>query len=347
MDSSRNMGLGHVMRCLALADQLKCHCFEICFICRNLPGNIITVIENKYKVYILDAGKAEFELQQDWLVDAEDTKKIIIEKGLSPDWLILDHYAFDAKWERYLFSYTKRLMVIDDIADRQHDCHILIDQNLFDNLNLRYLGLVSEDCLKLLGPSYALLRPEFKNLKKKLQQKNGRLNRIFISFGGSDLTNETSKALSAIRHLSNSNTIVVDVVIGKANLHYHEIQSMCTNNIKLHVQTKFIAQLMAKADLAIGAGGISNWERCCLGLPSLVSIVADNQYETVTCLEKHKVVVNMGRAEVLTDLDYLRGLNNLTTETLEQLSKNAYNLVDGCGCERAVQKMIRETQKGL
>ena len=214
-------------------------------------------------------------------------------------------------------------MVIDDLADRPHDCDLLLDQNLYEGLERRYDGLVPDHCERLLGPRYALLRPEFAAARKTLRHRDGRVRRILVFFGGSDLSNETAKALEAIR-LLNRTDIAVDVVVGVSNPKGDQIREICRGmpNIHFHLQVENMAELMALADLAIGAGGTTTWERCCLGLPSLVLVLADNQREVVEVMTDagamrnvgwHADVTSSGLAEVLqmalTSPDYLNAMS--------------------------------------
>ncbi|MBO8159077.1 UDP-2,4-diacetamido-2,4,6-trideoxy-beta-L-altropyranose hydrolase [Thermosyntropha sp.] len=311
-DSAFIIGSGHLMRCLTLADELRNKGAEVKFICRNLPGNIIEVAEQRgYQIYMLPYENKSQIIPDDystWLGadfrrDAEETVRIL--KQESPDWIIIDHYAIDIKWEQIVRPYVKKIMVIDDLANRQHDCDLLLDQNLVENMEKRYEGLVPPHCVKLLGPSYALLRPEFREARKKLKKRDGTVRRILIFFGGSDPTNETEKALKAVLML-NRPDITVDVVVGKANPHKEKIKKLCDvyPNVNYYCQVNNMAELMAEADLAIGAGGATTWERCYMGLPSLVITVAKNQEDTARYLEKLGIVRYAGIAEEVSE-DFL------------------------------------------
>jgi len=322
-DSSTEIGTGHVMRCLTLADILRGKGAEVKFICRDLPGNISDFIEKKgYFVYRLPYQGRKIGqkncyahwLGADWSIDAEQTKDIIRQNNLI-DWLIIDHYAIDINWERKLRPYVKKIMVIDDLANRPHDCDLLLDQNFYEDLEKRYDKLVPGHCVKLLGPKYALLRPEFIAARKKVKVRDGRVKRILVFFGGSDPTNETAKALEAIRML-NRPDIITDVVVGSANPRKEQIRLMCQSiqNTNFYCQVDNMALLMARADLAIGAGGGTTWERCCLGLPTIAISVADNQKEVLNVLHKYGVLWNLG-------CYYGVGINNIIEKIKLCLSK--------------------------
>lgn len=270
-DASVSIGTGHIMRCLTLAEVLRERGAEVVFVCRELPGNCFGIIEEKGFVVIRLEGAESFVAAQ----DAEQTAKAM---GVRPDWLIVDHYAISDEWERRLRPFTVRIMVIDDLADRHHDCDLLLDQNLFDDMQQRYVGLTPPGCRLFLGPRYALLRDEFITAQRVLRKRDGIVRRILLFFGGSDPTNETEKALLALDQPAYRN-ILVDVVTGSSNPLGSRIRDICADmpNAKYHQQVSNMAELMVRADFAIGAGGTTTWERCFLGLPTLIVIVADNQ----------------------------------------------------------------------
>jgi len=286
VDSSAQIGSGHLMRCLTLAKRLqKEKKADIYFIMRQLEGNLISLVEKQgFSIFQLPIGPSFKNLigYERWLTvkssfDAEQTISCI--KQLDQvEWLMVDHYAVDQSWERKLRPFVKNIMVIDDLANRQHDCDILLDQNFYLDRETRYNGLVPQNCKLLLGPGYALLRDEFYEARKKMRQRDGILRNLLVSFGGSDLTNETIKTLRAIKKLK-WKEILVNVVVGKNHPHQEEVKAFCERHPYMNYfsQISNMADLMNEADLAIGAGGTTTWERCFLGLPALVIAIAENQ----------------------------------------------------------------------
>jgi UDP-2,4-diacetamido-2,4,6-trideoxy-beta-L-altropyranose hydrolase len=218
--------------------------------------------------------------------------------------LVVDSYALDSKWERYLRPYGNKIMVIDDLANRPHDCDLLLDQNYYRNMDRRYEGLVPSACKMLLGPQYALLRPEFHQAKKDLRKRDGKVWRILVFFGGSDPTNETKKALQAIKLLSRPG-IAVDVVVGASNPHKEEIKELCSRmpNTTYYCQVENMAELMAAADLAIGAGGATTWERLYLELPTIAIAVTENQVETLEALGETGTFWYLGKCNEVSEED--------------------------------------------
>ncbi|PWK16176.1 UDP-2,4-diacetamido-2,4,6-trideoxy-beta-L-altropyranose hydrolase [Tumebacillus permanentifrigoris] len=311
-DSSTEIGTGHVMRCLTLADELRARGARIAFLCRELDGNLCDYIETikGHAVFrmpvIPDLEESSLSFYERWMgaswaQDALQVQEILQELDPPADWLILDSYALDQRFESRMRQWVDQIMVIDDMADRPHDCDLLLDQNLYPNLETRYDALVPKDCRMLLGPRYALLRPEFASARETLRQRDGQVRRMLVFFGGSDPTEETEKALEALRSLKLDH-VTVDVVVGGANPRKAQIAALCAElpTAVFHLQIQNMAELMASADLGIGAMGSATWERCYLGLPSITVVVAENQAETTAAVEAAKAVWNLGWSDEVT-----------------------------------------------
>ena len=295
-DASTSIGSGHVMRCLTLAHRLKKEKnAKVVFVMRDLPGNLIDVVEKQgFEVLKLSPANQKYILNGYglWLtvsmeVDAQQTidllQHYLQEHGCDVvDRLIVDSYALDEQWELMLRPYCREIMVIDDLADRRHDCDILLDQNFYLNKDIRYAELVPEHCKMLLGPEYALLREEFYEAKKHLRKRDGNIKNILVFYGGSDLTNETGKAIEALVQLHDEGyNFTVDVITGVSNSRREKIKYLCSKYQFLHYycQVSNMAEFMNKADLMLGAGGSTTWERLYMELPALVTAVAENQIQ--------------------------------------------------------------------
>ena len=354
-DASFDIGTGHVMRCLTLAGRLRDKGAQVSFVCRELPGALCGFVEGRgFEVFRLPYADGGFApsgsdmahaawLGTGWEKDAEETAASLRGAG-GVDWLVADHYALDSRWEKRLRSSADRLMVIDDIADRAHDCDILLDQNLYEGMELRYQGLVPDGCAMLLGPKYALLRPEFVEARKTLRRRDGSVGRIMVFFGGSDLTDETSKALVAIKSLARPD-IAVDVVTGSSNARREHVRVLCGSmpNCEYHCQVDNMAELMARADLAVGAGGTTTWERCCTGLPTLVVAVAQNQVEIARDCGDADALFYMGSWDEV-DAEAMTGkLRELLDDPgrLTRVGGKAAAIVDGQGADRAADIILK------
>jgi UDP-2,4-diacetamido-2,4,6-trideoxy-beta-L-altropyranose hydrolase len=314
-DASVEIGSGHLMRCLTLADQLRGNGAEVAFICRDLPGGMFDFLDTRgYRNVELGLAAPSVSLQHD---DARATIEAVEQLFHDRvDWLVVDQYEFDAEWERLLRPVSHKLMVIDDLANRPHDCDLLLDQNYYRDLDSRYQGLVPERCVTLLGPEYVLLRPEFTQARRTLRARDGTVRRILVFFGGSDSTNETEKVMEALRLLERPD-IEVDVVVGLANPKRDSIRALCDAlpNVSFHCQVSNMAELILNADLGIGAGGAAMWERCYLGLPAITVISAANQERTTEDVAATGAIEYLGWSGKLGPADYAHALGAMISNT--------------------------------
>lgn len=295
------------MRCLALADELRDHGAQITFVSRRLRGNLFQLVRAQGHEQRELACSTATEDMLDWQLDVEQTFEAI-RRMLPLDWMVVDHYGIDARWEQGLRASARGILVIDDLANRRHECDILLDQNYYRNLEARYKGLVTDSCTLFLGPQYALLRKEFRRLVPR-PLNPVRIRRLFVCFGGADLTAETEKVLAALNRPEFAG-LMVDVVIGASNQRILSIEALCAQmrNVELHVQSDRMAELMSDADLAIGAGGATTWERLRCRVPTITVVVAENQHETTRDLAEAGAITYLGRAEDLAQEDYARAV---------------------------------------
>lgn len=362
VDASVDIGTGHVMRCLTLADALAQQGADCQFICRSHAGNAISHIRHKgFAVHALDAaqaGAADAEnalAHAPWLgatqqQDMEETAAIL--NGIKPDWLIVDHYALDQRWQQPLRQSCHKVMAIDDLADRVHDCDLLLDQNLGSNA-ADYLGRVSQHAQVLAGPYYALLRPEFAQLRETSLKRRARpqLKQILVSMGGIDKPNATSQVLVALQDCILPVNCKIDVVMGAAAPGLESVRQLAE---QMPVQTTVLtdvsdmARRMMNSDLAIGAAGSTSWERCCLGLPTLMVVIADNQKQVAGHLQQLNAVISLTLGNDLgTQLQSAFETFDRAKGVLAHMSKNAAQITDGNGCQRVVHQMrdtLRECQ---
>jgi UDP-2,4-diacetamido-2,4,6-trideoxy-beta-L-altropyranose hydrolase len=303
VDASLEIGIGHVMRCLTLAESLKLKGANVEFICRTHKGNLIEKIQTKgFNVFKLDKaiennydGKLS---HSHWLgttqqQDAEECEDIL--QQIKPDWIIVDHYGIDEDWQKKLQNYCNKLMVIDDLADRKHQCNILLDQT-FGRQKLDYENLTPKWCTLLLGSQYALLRPEFAALRKFSveHRNNSEFKRVLVTMGGVDPDNVTEQVLDELEKCHLPSDTKVTVVMGEIAPHLESVKtkvSVLSYKAEVNVNVENMAEIMANVDVAIGATGATTWERCCLGLPSIQMVMANNQVNIGSELESIRAVV--------------------------------------------------------
>jgi UDP-2,4-diacetamido-2,4,6-trideoxy-beta-L-altropyranose hydrolase len=344
------------MRCLTLAELLQNKLASVSFICREHQGHLCDLIEERgFVIHRLCKGADPAPpssacnpyhapwLGVRWDKDAEDTARIISAMPVKPDWLIVDHYALDYRWEEHLRSSVQRIFVIDDLADRVHDCDLLLDQNLVEGMGVRYNDKVPPSCGKMLGPEYALLQPIYAYLHERIPPREGPVRQILIFFGGVDKNNLTGLALSAIMELSHLD-LLVDVVISDRSPHYDAIrdQFSCRPGIILHSNLPSLAPLIAKADIAIGAAGTTSWERLCLGLPAVVVTTAENQREVALNLNNCGLIKFIGEnKEYKKELFFKLIKESLYLENIFEISWNCKQICDGKGIYRILTIMNR------
>ncbi len=352
VDASLQIGTGHVMRCLTLAVALREKGASVAFICREHVGHLIDPIQNQgFLVYALPytAKHSDFvygNLQHSkWLgeTQVEDLGlcRPVLE-DIQPDWLIVDHYAIDQAWQKPLKDTYRKLMVIDDLSDRHHQCDLLLDQT-YGRQPKDYQALVPEHCQMLLGTQYALLRPEFikwreYSLKRRAQPQ---LKNLLITMGGVDSDNVTGQVLQVLATCDLPKALAITVVMGATAPHLSAVKAQAQvmpykTQVKVNINN--IAEIMANADFAIGAAGATTWERCCLGLPSATVVLAENQNDIAKILAELNVTLAIDKANLKTSI---KALESLTDKSLITLSQKASNLVDGQGADRVI-KLIQE-----
>ncbi|MNW42970.1 UDP-2,4-diacetamido-2,4,6-trideoxy-beta-L-altropyranose hydrolase [compost metagenome] len=347
-DASAEMGTGHVMRCLTLADELRKNKHEVWFIYKKMPIHFIHLFESKginyfrYETITQDDGSVE---------DARSMTLKLMQLQVSysnMDWLIIDHYGIDHIWEDIVRPIFSNIMVIDDLANRRHTCELLLDTNLSDVTGKRYDGLVSKETIKLLGPEYALLREEFGYERSQMLASDRILTvkprNVLVCFGGTDPTNETFKVIRAIEHyILQDDSIVVTVVLGKANPHIKIIENQYTNHkqIRLCIQPSSMALEMVRSHFAICGGGTMTWERYCMGLPAIVIAIADNQVNVAKQGDLRGIDRYIGESENVTEEEILSNFQNIVAnfKDLKQARQLALEIVDGQGAVRVMNAL--------
>lgn len=352
-DASLQIGIGHVMRCLTLADEFAKRGAHCTFLCRPHAGHLLAQIGQRgHTAIALLEPQVDFvaladSVHAEWLGtsvidDAEQTRQALA--GQVVDCLVVDHYALDRQWEQMLRPHCTRLMAIDDLADRAHECDMLLDQNL-GRLADDYCGLVPEGATLLTGPQFALLRPEFARLRPESLARRVRptFKRLLISMGGVDKDNVTGRVLSTLEGCMLPEDLQITVVMGPKAPWLDEVRTQAALMrwpVEVLAGVSDMASLMVESDLAIGAAGGTSWERCCLGLPTLVLVLADNQKAGATGLEKIGAVLAVEHVDRMESI-----LNKFLApesgqEYLCELSRAASVVTDGAGVTRVCEQLM-------
>jgi UDP-2,4-diacetamido-2,4,6-trideoxy-beta-L-altropyranose hydrolase len=345
VDASLQMGTGHVMRCLTLAHALKENRADIEFICRKQEGNLIDKIRSNgfvvHELEVLEEIEVGSKLAHShWLgatqqQDANDCIDIFKEERF--DWLIVDHYALDEKWQKKLKPCYEKLMVIDDLADRKHQCDILLDQT-FGRQQENYSELTPKDCKILLGSQYALLRPEFTKLREYSLERRRKLRfkHLLVNMGGADPDNITGQVIEKLQAANLPKDVMITIVMGKTAPHLKSVSSFASklsyrSEVKIDVNN--MAEIMANADIAIGASGSTTWERCCLGVPTIQLITAYNQEFIAQQLDKINAIKLVGIDDMIENLENFQ-------YWMKDVGENAKKVTNGMGIKTILEYLL-------
>ncbi len=336
VDSGARLGSGHLMRCVTLARELRERGAAVEFVSREQPGHLIEQIEEAgYPVHRLPARQA---------TQTEDAGETRAALGGGFDWLVVDHYGFDAGWERLARPIAQRLMVIDDLADRPHEADLLLDQNYLGPSGAdRYASRLPQRSRRLLGPRYALLQPVYRQLRRVLPPRDSAVRRMVVFFGAHDATRSIVSVLQALASPEFSQ-IAVDAIPGGDPSTMDAVRSIARghSHITIHRRLPALAGLIARADLAVGAGGSTTWEYACLGLPTVIATIADNQVEIANALAADGCVLLLGPAAALSAGMWRSALAQAIrdAERLTSCGRRAWSLTDGYGTGRVAQAML-------
>jgi UDP-2,4-diacetamido-2,4,6-trideoxy-beta-L-altropyranose hydrolase len=323
VDASVEIGSGHARRCLTLARALgqDWDCF---FAGRAGTVEVVPALAR--------AGVAFIDLPDG--VDEAERLRATLPAGC--DLLVVDHYSLDAKFESACRGWARRIAVLDDLANRRHDCDVLVDQTPSRPVR-DYEGLVPEECIVLAGATYALLDSRFRQGSATAHAVPDVAKNVLINFGGTDGDGMTSLALESVSGV-NLGLRTYYIVLDSRNARIGQVRALAQNLPGSEIMTDVddMAALLGRCDMALGAGGVSSLERCCIGLPSLIVQVADNQRGNATALSAAGAARDLGPARHLkkgTLADELVALSR-NRELRRSMSVAGKSLVDGRGAER-------------
>jgi spore coat polysaccharide biosynthesis predicted glycosyltransferase SpsG len=288
------------------------------------------------------------------------------------DLLVIDHYAIDYRWESWFlgqFPDIDKIMVIDDLANREHICDYLVDTTYlpgqsYDNNDISYDDkyydnryhnnqLISRDAMRMLGSKYVMLNSEFSYYRHDGENNHmiilpDETLRISIAFGGADIPNATGQVVQVLLQeyrSMNLNNIKVDIILGGLNQHKDEIQSLIRDvpifQLYQNLSYKDLLNLLSMSHLNVGAGGISLYERCCLGIPSVVITLAENQVGNAVNMEKDNIITYLGDMNSWTHEDLIVAINKyrLDAKYYQEARDRCQDIVDDNGCQRILENL--------
>lgn len=351
-DAATHIGTGHVMRCLTLARGLQQRGAKVLFVCKDHPGHLANYIEAQGYLVALtrpaEVGKNQY-LHSSWLAgdEQDDVAQTIFASrqnfGAQIDVVIVDHYGIARPWEAQMGCVAQKVVVIDDLADRQHECDLLVDQT-FGRVADDYRPWVNHTCTLLVGARYIILRDEFLRysvesiIEKRSKVDCDSLN-VLVMMGGTDPDNFTLKAIQAVE--SNHHVQRIDIVLSAFAQHIQDLQALYSDNgrIQLHVSPANVAELLICSDVAIGAGGGSSWERCRMGLPTILSVNATNQAHIVEQLTNQGICSRIEPDSFSDSIScFFKSL--FKSGSYMQMVRRCVAVCDGFGGQRIIERIF-------
>ncbi len=356
VDASISIGAGHLSRCLTIANSLKNKGLAECFfILKSHDGSFASLVRSHgFDVEMLPLQfipNYQSGNYKDWVGgtiadDAASSLKYIKRKRFkSGDWMIVDHYGLDSEFEDSIVAADINIGVVDDLANRHHNCKFLVDQTC-GRKEGEYKEWVSNETDLMTGERFCMLRPEFigyrkKSLEKRVQFRN--VNNILINFGSTDPTNITARIIKSLDQICSKADIKLVAVVGHNSPHLDEIErsvNSFSGEVELIVDAENMAELMFDADIAVGAAGATTWERCVLGLPTIIIKTADNQSTVIERILTfgvailHDIDAEKQQEELLRHLSFIQ-------ENYQDISQKCASLVTGNGINEVVSRIIR------
>ena len=346
VDGSSHIGGGHLSRCITLANLIKKRGGTCLFILREHQGclsSLVTTAGHELELLPLqlernkDIGYYESWVGASWQTDVEESLGAIDKFFYRKiDWLIVDHYGLDSRWEDEFASKGIKVGVIDDLVNRSHNSKFLLDQTCGRDKK-EYKDLVPPAADLFLGEKFCLLRDEFFSLRARaIEKRNSFSNtqKVLINFGSTDPTGQTLLALKGIESFAKQRSAEVLLVIGSGCPFLEQIKNMVKTlsyKIKLYIDTNCVGNLILRSDLCIGAAGASTWERCFLGLPTLLVKTAENQTDVINrVISSNAAVAYTGALDCKSSL--AKALAKLE-KNFELVSKASFHLDIGTGLD--------------
>lgn len=340
VDAGLGIGFGHFTRCLAMAKALLSEGAQVTFAMRDGAPELLTRIQDAGAELILLPAGDILESADGPVWSRSDQERDARESAGTHgrtfwDAIVVDHYRLDASWEGAAASFAQRVVVIDDLANRPHQCDVLVDHNWYgDHNDDRYRELVSPGTMLLLGPRYSMLHPEYAAARVRRPPVNWPPRRVLVSFGGTDVGQQTQEAVAALLEMPG---IRIDAVLGTERALTATLASLAEHpEVTLHVALPSLVDLMSNVDLVIGAGGTATWERLCMGIPSIVTTVSQNQSGVTRAFHESNMTHWLGNAESVEKTDYERAI----AEYMRSTAIDVLPIVDGFGATRVALSVL-------
>lgn len=346
-DASNEIGTGHIMRCLAIADVLLSRGHKVGFICAQINPQLKDLIRSR-QIPLFQTqpdpktGQGSYR-HSHWLIGSEEADAELTIKAIGNvncEGVFMDHYGLAKPWEDLILKKTSNVAVMDDLCDRPHSARILIDYNIYKN-EKDYSALVDKSTQILQGPAYAPIRMELRDLRENVQSHSGQVRSVLISFGGSDSQGYTLRAAEGLV-LSRKKFEKVRIILSPESKTHSAISKICHENAyELLNPTPKLGEYILKSDFGIGAGGVTQVERSFLGLPSLIASIAENQSVLSAKMSEIEICKSLGDAAHITSGDWSKAIQKYSSDQkwLKETQEKGLSLFDGKGCDRIVNAL--------
>lgn len=342
-DASSEIGTGHVMRCLAIAEELISRGKKASFVCEQIPNDLVIKLDEKNipLLKISPPAKVNFnanDIYSRWLTASEeDDAQACLKVMTDIEGVFVDHYAIGKTWEELILKRCQNLMVMDDLCNRPHHCQNLVDYNVYAG-EKDYSRWVSKTTSLLTGSLYAPIRRDLQALRPQVKNHRGQVKSVVISFGGADQAGHTLRAVEGLAQ-AQLRPEKVRVILNPSSPTQAAVQSLCEKmGYKLSAPTANIGQVLLESDLALGAGGVSQVERSFLGVPSLITFIAENQALLSQSMSALGICKLLGDGSAMTAYSWAQeiDIHSQNFEWLTVTQTKGLQLFDGQGCARIV-----------
>jgi len=335
-DGSTQIGTGHIMRCLSLAEGLKRKHWQCAFVMKDYDARLADKIEEK-----------GFELR---LIPKESSLKedLKLTRKYASQWkvsiILTDSYDLDREYLKTLKEDKFFVLSIDDSTQTHFYSDILLNQNIHATAR-EYSERIEPYTKLLLGPKYALLREDFVS-SRNAERISEKVQKVLVTMGGGDPYNQSLKVLRALENMKEAFSITV--LLGSSFLFHEEIENFtrrASKKIKIVHNTNQVARLMKESDLAISASGCTVWELCCLGVPTILLILSENQEPIAQSLQKKGIMKNLGWFNQVNEPYIQQEVSKLSADQKlrKEMADKGQLLLDGLG----VKRVVKEIEEGL
>ncbi len=337
-DSDAKIGTGHIMRCIALAEEWQAQGGHVTFLshCKS----------KQLRQRLVSSGFSVIDLKSSHPDSGDIDNTLSCIQSMTDPWLILDGYHFDGAYQQTIREAPCQVLVVDDYAHQtEYHADLILNQNI-NGSRMRYSADIDTEFL--MGPEYVLLRSQFLPFRNRDRQIAVHVSRILVTMGGADPDNVTVLVIEALQQVQIPN-LEIRVVVGPANHNMesvHQAAKKSPRKIKVLHDVTNMLDLMAWADLAVAGGGTTWSELAFMGLPSLLLVLADNQVDVATGMTNSGASINLGEAAKASAHQITESIESLSADSKLRLSmsENARQLVDGIGVERVIKAIGLQRQ---